>query len=122
MTEPAPPADAPTPAPICLLDGCDRRVPLNDRGRPRKFCTDAHARQYHNQARYADRPAPASPVPGGTDVGDAMTQLVALADQLTRVSRELRTERAQLEPDSVRARLAEAEATARRAVERANTA
>lgn len=120
MTKTSPPTDAPQPAPACRLDSCDASVPLNERGRPRKFCTPEHARQYHNQARYTNRP---TPVPTTTNESpDAWTLLTQLGDQLPRLVRELRTERAQLDPDSVRAQLAEADATARRAVERANTA
>src|SRR5207247_9512539 len=77
---------------------------------------------YHNQARYTDRPTPATAAAVGIETSDAWTQLAQLGDQLPRLVRELRTDRAQLAPESVRARLAEAEATARRAVERANTA
>src|SRR5687767_7475900 len=119
----SPPGRGEPAGPVCDLDGCDVHVGVNERGRPRRFCSDAHARQWHNAHRSTGRAQPTpSPGAGGAETADAWTLLMQVGEQLPRLVKEIRAERQQLEPDSVRARLAEAEAAARRAAERAHTA
>src|SRR4249920_1755731 len=83
---------------LCDLEGCTVRVPLSERGRPRRFCTDAHARAWHNAHRSTGRPAAPAPAGGAGETADAWTLLLQVGDQLPRLVKEIRAERQALEP------------------------
>ena len=79
------------------------------RGRTRQFCSADCARRYHNDARV---PAPAG-TPGVGD--DPLAVLDALIRQAAVLIRACREQAASLDPASVRAQIADAEAARRRA-------
>ena len=101
---------------ICRRPGCGSPLPAPGRGRTRQFCSDDCARRYHNDAR---TPAPAAIPIGDTDPVAALDTLIRQAAVLVRAARE---QAASLDPDAVRAQIAEAEAARRRAEAAAITA
>jgi chromosome segregation ATPase len=126
--DPAPPASSPAPSTVppsaprlCKLPGCDNEVPEGERGRKPLFCTPKHARKYHNDTRYKSAQPAAEQAQTGQDV-DPVVALEELARQLPVAVRRVLSDRAQTDPEKVRARLADAEAAQRRAEARAATA
>src|SRR5215469_1848138 len=96
-------------APECKRPGCGNAVPPGTgRGRHRVFCSDDCARRYHNDARL--------PAPGSTTTEpDPLAALDPLIRQAAVLIRAARDQAAALDPASVRAQLADAEAARRRA-------
>src|SRR5581483_11461486 len=89
---------------VCKRPGCGQLLPAQERGRTRQFCSTDCARRFHNDSRI---PAPAA----GAGEPDPLTALDALIRQA-----------ASLNPASVRAQIADAEAARRRAEAAAVTA
>src|SRR5437870_13614066 len=100
----------------CRRPGCGSPLPAQDRGRTRQFCSTDCARRYHNDAR---PPAPA-PVPDAS--ADPLAALDVMIRQGAVLVRAAREQAASLDPAHVRAQIAEAEATRRRAAAAAVTA
>lgn len=105
------------PAALCRRPGCGQPLPAPGRGRTRQFCSDDCARRYHNDARL---PAPATG--SGSSGEDPLGSLEALTRQAAVLIRAAREQAASLDPASVRAQIAEAEAARRRAEAAAVTA
>ena len=101
----------------CKRPGCGSAVPPGTgRGRHRVFCSDDCARRYHNDARV---PAPVASTSGEQDPLTALDPLIRQAAVLIRAARD---QAAALDPASVRAQLADADAARRRAEPATDTA
>src|SRR5260370_19763389 len=102
----------------CKRPGCGSAVPPGaGRGRHRVFCSDECARRYHNDARI---PVPAAS--GGSGDGDPLAALEQALRQAAVLARTARDQAAALDPARVRADIADAAATRRRAAAPAVTA
>lgn len=112
-----PPRDEPAEA--CRRPGCGNPVPQSaGRGRPRVFCSDSCARQYHNSMKFVTQ-AVAETYGDGTD---PLAELDTLVRQVAACVRVARAQAAETDPARVRADVADAEAARRRAEAAAVTA
>jgi hypothetical protein len=118
MTMTSQPASTDDGTATCKRPGCGSPLPAQARGRNRQFCSTDCARRYHNDARI---PAPAPGMPGIGEQ-DPLAALDALTRQAAVLVRAARDQAASLDPASVRAQIADAEAARRRAEAAAITA
>jgi chromosome segregation ATPase len=100
------------PSVTCRRPGCGNPVPPSaGRGRPRVFCGDSCARQYHN----GTRPVTQAAAEANGDGTDPLAELDALVRQAAVCVRTARAQAAETDPARVRADVAEAEVAQRRA-------